>query len=51
MTDKQNFKEWIGKSATDYGFVSAYSANYFSLTLDRKDPPFEEGDLLPPAWH
>ena len=51
MTDKQNSKEWIGKSATDYGFVSAYSANYFSLTLDRKDPPFEEGDLLPPAWH
>ena len=42
---------WIGKSETEHGKVSAYPADCFTATLDRDDPPFKDGDPLPPAWH
>ena len=56
MSDGQDksdvdFSAWIGKSETEYGKVSAYPADYFTATLDRDDPPFKDGDPLPPAWH
>ena len=49
--NEPDFSSWIGNSETEYGIVSAYSANCFTATLDRDDPPFEDGDPLPPAWH
>ena len=51
MSSDIDFSEWIGKSETEHGMVSAYPANYFTLTLDRDDPLFNDGDPLPPAWH
>ena len=49
MNGDMDFSDWIGKSETEHGMVSAYPANYFTLTLDRDDPPFDNGDPLPPA--
>ena len=51
MSGETDFSGWIGKSETEYGVVSAHAANYFTLTLDRDDPLFVDGDPLPPAWH
>lgn len=51
MSEDMDFSGWIGKSETEHGVVSAYPADYFTLTLDREDPPFAAGDALPPAWH
>ncbi|MEE2995851.1 MAG: MaoC family dehydratase N-terminal domain-containing protein [Pseudomonadota bacterium] len=51
MNGAANFRDWIGKTETEHGIVSAYPANYFTLTLDRDDPPFSDGEPLPPAWH
>ena len=39
------------RGVLEYGVASAYAANYFTLTLDRDDPLFVDGDPLPPAWH
>jgi 3-methylfumaryl-CoA hydratase len=50
-TNETDFSAWIGKSETEHGIVSAYAADYFTATLDRDDPPFKDGDALPPAWH
>ena len=44
MSGETDFSGWIGKSETEYGVVSAYAANYFTLTLDRDDPLFVDGD-------
>ncbi|MEC7489229.1 MAG: MaoC family dehydratase N-terminal domain-containing protein [Pseudomonadota bacterium] len=51
MNKNFDFSAWIGKSETERGVASAYQANYFSVTLDRDDPLFVDGDQLPPAWH
>ena len=51
MSGETDFSGWIGKSETEHGIASAYAADYFTLTLDRDDPPFGDGDALPPAWH
>ena len=51
MSGDMDFSAWIGKSETEHGVASAYAANCFTATLDRDDPPFAQGDPLPPAWH
>ena len=51
MSGDTDFSDWIGKSETEHGVALAYAANYFTLTLDRDDPAFADGDALPPAWH
>lgn len=51
MTVDMDFSRWIGNSETEEGYVSAYPADCFTATLDRDDPPFADGDALPPAWH
>lgn len=53
MTDVRDmdFSSWIGRSETVDSVVSPYPADSFAATLDRDDPPFRDGDPLPPAWH
>ena len=51
MSSDLDFSAWIGKSETEHGVATAYPADYFTATLDRDDPPFTDGDPLPPAWH
>ena len=46
-----SYDEWIGRSVTEHGAISSYPADSFTVTLDRDDPRYEDGDPLPPAWH
>ena len=48
MSGEADFSSSIGKRETEYGIASAYAANYFTLTLDRDDQLFANGDPLPP---
>lgn len=47
MSDWQN---WLGKSSTSEAQLDDAHANRMAVTLDR-DPSFQTGDELPPAWH
>ena len=49
MSQNTDFNDWVGKSETESGVASAYSANYFTVTLDRDDAPLCDGDELPPG--
>ncbi len=46
-----HLSEWIGKSETRSEVLAAFPANALAATLDRVDPPYEEGSALPPLWH
>jgi len=46
-----DYKEWIGKSISTEALVTAYQADALNATLDSDDPPFKEGDAIPPGWH
>ncbi|MDA1324890.1 MAG: MaoC family dehydratase N-terminal domain-containing protein [Proteobacteria bacterium] len=50
MTDK-NYDDWIGRTMSTEALVTAYQADALTATLDRDDPPFREGDAIPPGWH
>ena len=45
------FQAWIGKQSSTKALVTAYQADALTATLDRDDPPYKEGDVIPPGWH
>jgi 3-methylfumaryl-CoA hydratase len=45
-----DWRAWIGKTSTSEAQLYAEQANHLAVTLDR-DPSFQTGDMLPPAWH
>src|SRR5258705_3722564 len=45
-----DWQRWLGKSSTSEAHLNAEQANRMAATLDR-DPTFQAGDELPPAWH
>jgi 3-methylfumaryl-CoA hydratase len=45
-----DWQQWIGKSSTSVAQLHAEQANHMAVILDR-DPSFQAGDALPPAWH
>jgi 3-methylfumaryl-CoA hydratase len=47
MNDWEN---WVGRSVTTETQLHVAQANHMAVTLDR-EPTFQPGDLLPPAWH
>lgn len=47
----ENYDAWIGKSMATEALVTAYQADALTATLDRDDPPYREGDAIPPGWH
>ena len=49
MTD--NYDDWIGKQEITEARVTAYNADALTATFDRDDPPFKDGDAIPPGWH
>jgi 3-methylfumaryl-CoA hydratase len=49
MSDE--YKDWIGRQEMMDALVTAYQANALTATLDRDDPPFADGDAIPPGWH
>ncbi len=51
MIDLDHLRGWIGRSETREERLAPFPANALAATLDRSDPPYREGDALPPLWH
>ncbi len=53
MTDRalDSAKDWIGRSQTATGLITAAPADILAATFDRDDPPLAKGDAIPPGWH
>lgn len=49
--DIAHLQSWIGKSETRHECIAPVPSNALAATLDRDDPPYEEGTALPPLWH
>lgn len=49
MTER--YDDWIGRQEVVEALVTAYQADALAATLDRDDPPYREGDAIPPGWH
>ena len=47
----ENYDDWIGRQDVTEALVTAYQADALTATLDRDDPPFRDGDAIPPGWH
>ena len=45
-----DWQAWIGKTTVAEAQLHAEHANHMAVTLDR-NPSFQIGDALPPAWH
>jgi 3-methylfumaryl-CoA hydratase len=46
-----DFAAWIGREEIRHGVAVAGYADALAATLDRDDPPFTDGDPVPPGWH
>jgi 3-methylfumaryl-CoA hydratase len=44
------YAEWVGREETARCVVTAESCDLMAATLDRRDPPYRDGDPLPPMW-
>ena len=51
MTDENKYSAWIGNKEVTEARVTAYQADALTATLNREEPPFKEGDPIPPGWH
>lgn len=49
--DIDHLRRWVGQTETRTDQIQAFPANAFAATLDRADPPYDEGVALPPLWH
>jgi len=49
--DIEYLKQWTGRSETMQDVLHAKPLVLFSATLNRQDPPPQEGDEIPPFWH
>jgi 3-methylfumaryl-CoA hydratase len=47
----RNYAEWIGRSEERSDTIVSGPLDRLSATLDRDDPPFADGDMLPPLGH
>ena len=47
----ENLQGWVGRTEENAALVTAYQADALTATLDRDDPPFKDGDAIPPGWH
>jgi 3-methylfumaryl-CoA hydratase len=45
-----DWQSWIGRTSSSVARLDADQANRMAVTLDR-EPHFQPGDELPPAWH
>jgi 3-methylfumaryl-CoA hydratase len=51
MNKIDQYESWVGKKETTEALVTSYQADALTATLDRQDPPYKEGDEIPPGWH
>ena len=49
--DTVHFEDWIGRSESRTDVVTPVPVAALSATLDRDEPPPQQGDELPPLWH
>lgn len=49
--DIAHLSQWIGRSETRVERLAPFSANALAATLNRNDPPYQDGVALPPLWH
>jgi len=49
--DIEHLQQWIGRSEQVEERIAAFPANGLAATLDRSDPPYDDGTVLPPCWH
>lgn len=49
--DIDHLRRWIGQSETRTERIAPFPANALAATLDRADPPYVDGSVLPPLWH
>jgi 3-methylfumaryl-CoA hydratase len=47
----QDYSAWIGRSEEKHDVVTASPLDRLAATLDRNDPPYSAGDLMPPLGH
>jgi 3-methylfumaryl-CoA hydratase len=48
---QRDFAAWVGREETRSGIAVAGYADALAATFDRDDPPFKDGDPVPPGWH
>jgi 3-methylfumaryl-CoA hydratase len=49
--DLQHLRQWVGASETQEDRLAAFPASAMAATLDRDDPPYADGSVLPKLWH
>ncbi len=49
--DLEELRTHIGRSMTSTDVATAVPANLHTLTFERDEPEFKDGDPLPPGWH
>ncbi|MDP1731407.1 MAG: MaoC family dehydratase N-terminal domain-containing protein [Devosia sp.] len=50
-TDGKDYSDWIGKSEVSRDVVTAGPLDRLAATLDRDDPAYSDGDVIPPLAH
>ena len=51
LPDLRELRKWVGRTQTTSDVITAPPANLLTASLDRDDPPYRDGDILPPNWH
>ncbi|WP_108610397.1 MaoC family dehydratase N-terminal domain-containing protein [Aminobacter sp. MSH1] len=51
MADEPDYSAWIGRCEESRDTVTASPIDRIAATLDRNDPPAQEGDAVPPLGH
>jgi 3-methylfumaryl-CoA hydratase len=52
MTDSmEHLRQWVGRKESLNDLATAWPAAAMSATLDRHDPPLNDGDAIPEGWH
>jgi len=46
-----HLQSWVGKTETVHDVLTAAPMRGLAATLDRDDPPPDNGTVLPPLWH
>lgn len=49
--DLDHLRQWVNRSERLTELVAAMPVTAMAATLDRDDPPAEQGTALPPLWH
>src|SRR5688572_20564689 len=47
----EHLRQWVGRKESQKDLATAWPAAAMSATLDRRDPPLNQGDAIPEGWH